>query len=136
MNKRENMSGETNLHILIKSLNPKLHPHRFVFAHIPKEESFDWSVIQPVGMFRESEGVTLILKRDIAQKHALNHGTIFSCITLLVHSSLNAVGLTAIVSQALAEENIPANVIAAYHHDHIFVPETRALDGLKALKDL
>jgi hypothetical protein len=46
------------------------------------------------------------------------------------------VGLTAAVSAALTREGISANVIAAYYHDHIFVPEAdaeRALDALRAL---
>lgn len=48
---------------------------------------------------------------------------IFKCITLKVHSSLEAVGLTAAVSNKLAERGISANVIAAYYHDHIEVSE-------------
>ena len=130
------MSGETDLHILIDSLSPKLHSLRFVFTHVPKGLSFDWSKIQPVGMFQEHEGTTLILEQHVAQAHQLNYDTIFACITLMVHSSLNAVGLTATVSKALAEKDIPTNIVAAYHHDHIFVPEKKALSALKILKNL
>ncbi|MEJ0055611.1 MAG: ACT domain-containing protein [Bacteroidota bacterium] len=42
-------------------------------------------------------------------------------ITLTVHSSLEAIGMTAAFSKALAEESISCNVVAATYHDHIFV---------------
>ena len=60
----------------------------------------------------------------------------FRRITLTVHSSLEAVGLTASISAALAAEGISANVVAAYFHDHVFVPEERADDALAALRKL
>ena len=59
-----------------------------------------------------------------------------ACITLRIHSSLAAVGLTAAVSGALAAEGISANMIAGFHHDHILLPAAdadRALDILKGL---
>jgi hypothetical protein len=43
-----------------------------------------------------------------------------------VHSSLEAVGLTAAVAGALTAAGISANVVAAFHHDHVFVPADRA----------
>ena len=102
----------------------------------PKKNNFDWSMIKPMGMFQEQEGTTLILEQHIADFHTLSYEGIFSCITLQVHSSLNAVGLTAAVSQALAQRNIPANMIAGYHHDHIFIPQDRASDAIHILKNL
>ena len=130
------MSGETDLQILLERLNPKVHDHRFVFAHIPKGQPFDWSTVQPMGMFQEHEGTTLILEHQNAQSSGLSYETVFACITLQIHSSLNAVGLTAAVCDALAKENISANMVAAYYHDHIFVPETRTQDALRVLKKL
>jgi len=50
-----------------------------------------------------------------------------------VHSSLLAVGLTAAVSGLLAQHNISANLIAAYHHDHVLVPAERAEESMKLL---
>jgi hypothetical protein len=46
---------------------------------------------------------------------------------LTVHSSLEAVGLTAAVARKLALHGISANVVAAYYHDHIFVQTKKAL---------
>ena len=57
-------------------------------------------------------------------------------ITLDVHSSLEAVGLTAAVSAALAEENISCNVVAAYYHDHLFVPVADAERAMETLMRL
>ena len=57
-------------------------------------------------------------------------------ITLGVFSALDGVGLTAAVSGALASLGIPCNVVAAYHHDHVFVPEARIDEALTALKRL
>jgi hypothetical protein len=57
-------------------------------------------------------------------------------ISLDVHSSLEAVGLTAAFATALGNEGISANVIAAYYHDHIFVPTADAERAVAALKAL
>lgn len=62
----------------------------------------------------------------------VNH-ELFRAITLEVHSSLNAVGLTAAVSGALARRGISANVVAAFYHDHIFVPAGQAQEALETL---
>ena len=59
-------------------------------------------------------------------------------ITLRVHSALDGIGLTAAVSAALTEAGIACNVVAALHHDHVFVPApdaARALSALEALSD-
>jgi hypothetical protein len=53
-----------------------------------------------------------------------------------VHSSLEAVGLTAVVATKLAAEGISANVIAAFYHDHVFVQANRAKAALAALTSL
>ena len=130
------MSGKTDLHSLIENLSPKLHPKQFVFSLYPQGQVQNWTVLQPFGIFQEHEGTTLILEKQVADEHELIYDTIFSCITLMVYSSLNAVGLTAIVSHALAEANIPTNIVAAYYHDHIFVPESKASKAVEILKNL
>jgi hypothetical protein len=88
---------------------------------------------EPVCVFREAEGCTLILRRGEAERLGL--AFIYPCrmITLTVHSSLDAVGLLARVSALLAERGISVNAVSAYYHDHLFVPVERAEEALRAL---
>ncbi|MDX6678336.1 MAG: uncharacterized protein QOE31_2388 [Solirubrobacteraceae bacterium] len=77
-----------------------------------------------------------MLPRDQADRAGLPYDGDFARITLRVHSALDAVGLTAAISAALAARGISANVIAGHHHDHVFVPADRAQDAIAALKEL
>ena len=54
----------------------------------------------------------------------------------MVHSSLEAVGLTAAFALALAQQNISCNVIAGYYHDHIFVSDDDVQQALVILNNL
>ena len=58
------------------------------------------------------------------------------CITLNVYSSLEGVGLTAAVATALAENGIACNMVAAFHHDHAFVPDALSQKAMQVLKEL
>ncbi len=89
-----------------------------------------------IGVFRESEGTTIILPRRVADAHGLVYDFVAAWITLTVNSALDAVGLTAAFASALTNAGISCNVVAALHHDHIFVPVadgTRAVEVLNAL---
>ncbi|MGE8294566.1 MAG: ACT domain-containing protein [Pseudomonas sp.] len=93
-------------------------------------------LLQPIASLREAEGLSLVLARESADRHGLSYDYVATWITLQVHSSLAAVGLTASFSAALAQAGISCNVIAGFHHDHIFVPvecAERALSTLRAL---
>jgi hypothetical protein len=76
-------------------------------------------------LIREAEGMTLV-----------RPGPGWARITLGIHSSLEAVGLTAKVSAALAEQGISANIVAALNHDHVFVPWDRRDEALAVLRGL
>ena len=128
------MTGETNLQTLLASMSPKLDDTDWVFATVDEDEAISL-LQQSIASFREAEGLTLVLPRS-ASVDLESVSTPMKRITLEVHSSLEAVGLTAAVAGALAEVGISANVVAAYYHDHIFVPKVsadRALSVLRAL---
>ena len=80
--------------------------------------------------------MTVILPKLTAEEASLPYSTVCAWITLTIHSSLEAVGLTAAVSKALTEANISCNVVAAYYHDHIFVPIKDGTRALQILNDL
>ncbi len=128
------MTGETNLSHLLASLSPRLNPGRFVFCSVPQPTVVQ--VAAALGSFREAEGTTLILAREEAERLGLTYDYLAAWITLEVHSSLAAVGLTAAFAKALAGEGISCNVIAGFHHDHLFVAEADAEHALARLQRL
>ena len=128
------MSGTTELEQLLTSLSPKLMDEEFVFCTVQGDFS-DYLELNPLATFRENEGLTLVLTKEAASNAGLSFGNTYKQITLTVHSSLDAVGLTAAVASKLASRGISANVIAAYYHDHIFVQTEKAAHALSALKE-
>jgi hypothetical protein len=128
------MNGETNLTTLLKSMQPKLNSGAYVFCTIKNENEID--LIKVLLIFREEEAITVILSKETADSLQLEYSFVASWITLTVHSSLSAVGLTAAFSKALSDAGISCNVVAAYYHDHIFVDcndATRAMSVLHSL---
>lgn len=125
------MTGETNLSILLSSMAPTLNEGQYVFCTVADIFALDFSKIQL--FFKEKEGITLILRKEDADAMSLSYPSVCAWISLTVHSSLEAVGLTAAFSNALAKENISCNVVAAYYHDHIFVPYGDAERAMRAL---
>ena len=124
---------ERDLARLLAGLAPGLDPDPWVFvthpAPLPPQ-------VAPLMTFREEEGLTAILSPGDARALGLPEQPVFRHITLRVHSSLEAVGLTAAVAAALTAAGISANVVAAFHHDHVFVPAGRAEAALACLRAL
>lgn len=129
------MTGISDLTTLLQQMQPALRPGEYVYCLAADRDSAAALALAPLGFFREDEGLTLILERVTADAAGLAYGPVLRCITLTVHSALEAVGLTAAVSAALTRHGISANVVAAYHHDHIFVPAEDAERALLALSE-
>lgn len=129
------MAPIIDLDELLSALDPGLEPGEFGFCTVAGHSAIPDGV-QPWAAIGEQEGLTLVLTVDEAARAGLAFEGPFRRITLRVHSSLEAVGLTAAVAGALADENISANVIAGFHHDHLLVPADRAEDALAALRRL
>lgn len=130
------MTGIKELQTLLANVDPVLDERSFVFCTFPDFNSDDICRLNPIGMFQEKEGVTLIITKQQAIDSHIDYESVYKLISLNVHSSLDAVGLTAAFSAKLAEKNISANVVAAYYHDHIFVPEEKAEQALMAICEL
>jgi uncharacterized protein len=126
------MTPETRLTVLLRTLTPKRMPGVYVYAISP-EQRHD---LDPVMMFREDAGWTLVLTRDRAEQAGLSWTFPCAMISLQVHSSLEAVGMIAAVAGALADAGIACNAVAAYHHDHLFVPLDHADEALVVLERL
>lgn len=122
----------TDLSELLRSMEPIRRPGEFVFvgdASLPPEIQIEASV-------REAEGPSTVIARSDADRLGLQYDFVAAWLTLTVHSSLEAVGLTAAISAALTSERISCNVIAGMRHDHLLVPVDAVDAALAALRDL
>ena len=128
------MTAITDLDVLLKSISPELIEGSYVFCTVDGTLA-DYVQLNPISTFQEKEGLTLVLEEYVATKAQLNFDSVFSLITLSVHSSLEAVGLTAAVATKLGSYGISANVVAGYYHDHIFVQKDKADAAISALKE-
>ena len=129
------MTGETDLKKLLGSMTPELLSGTFVFATLapgiaqPEE-------LEPIMLFREREGTTLIVREEEAKAAGLE--ATFRCrmVTLNIHSSLEAVGFLAAITTRLATAGMGVNPVSAFFHDHLFVPADRAEEAMELLRQL
>ena len=126
------MAGENNLDILLKTMEPCLNEGDYVFCIVNDLASVNQNEL--VFYFKEKEAISIAVRKEFADKSKLEYPMIMAWITLTVHSSLDAVGLTAAFSTALTKENISCNVVAGFYHDHIFVAKKDALKAMETLR--
>jgi uncharacterized protein len=128
------MTAVHDLHDLCRQMTPSIADGVFVYCtfddfRIPEG-------LDPICTFRESEGLTAIVAKPQADAVGVPYTFPSRLITLAVHSSLEAVGFLACVTDRLAQAGIACNAVAAFHHDHLFVPEARAAETLELLRGL
>lgn len=128
------MAGEKNLTVLLSSMTGALVEGVFVFVTL-KDMSLPAN-IKPKMMFEEAEGTTYILRKEDAEAAKIPFEFPSRMITLEIHSSLDAVGFMARIATDLAKENMGVNPVAAFYHDHIFIPDGREEDALRVLKEI
>jgi len=126
------MPAITDLDQLIRSMHPELTPDTYFFATTADPARARETAARMV--FREAEGLTLIMPRAEAERLGLEHQFPCRMITLNVHSSLDAVGFLARITARLAGLGMGVNPVSAYYHDHLFVPEARAAEALEVLR--
>lgn len=130
------MNGQADLKHLLAHAQPRLDAAEYVFASFRGARYADLAWMKPIASMQEKEGLSLVIERETAELAGVLTGAVFRRISLDIHSSLEAVGLTAAISAKLAEKGISANIIAGFYHDHVFVPSAKANEALAALMDL
>ena len=121
---------------MVANMAPVLQSGTYVFCSVLHNHDTTEAMKVARGTFVEDEGLSLILPVAEADRLGLSYETPMKQITLMVFSALEGVGLTAAVAKALAREDIPANVVAATQHDHVFVPSDMADKAMQALRKL
>lgn len=84
----------------------------------------------------EDEGITVVLPLEQAQELRVSWGFEAAWLTIDVRTALDGVGLTAVLSRALADVGLSCNVLAGYHHDHLLVPAAHADEAIATLETL
>lgn len=128
------MPSISHLPELIRTMQPVLQPGTYVFCTVNQLSSTLSE--QVLMMFREREGITVIVLEADAMALGLPYSYVAAWITLQVHSALEAVGLTAAVATALTTAGISCNVVAGFYHDHLFVAKEDGERAVQVLEEL
>jgi len=127
------MPGLTDLETMLSTLEPTIREGEFVYVSVSEQQAQE---LPAQALIHENEGVTVVLRREDADAAGVNYEFVAAWISLSVHSSLEAVGLTAAFAVALGEVGVSCNVLAGFHHDHILVPIEQATLALQTLREL
>lgn len=128
------MAGEMDLHVMLSTLSVARRPGVYTVVSVANREVLLGDGVE--ALIGEAEGTTVVLTHEESLRRGLNGEFQAAWLTLEVHSSLDAVGLTAAVSTALAADGIPCNILAGFHHDHLLVPVEKADQALERLAAL
>jgi len=120
----------SDLTVLLRTMEPVLTPEPYGFA--VREGPLPFAAFATVA---EEEGLTVVAPLAAMQAAGMVSEP-WARISLTVHSDLAAVGLTAAFAGALGRVGISCNVIAGYHHDHLFVQWDRREAAMAALREL
>lgn len=127
------MTGETDLATMLASLRIERCEPPVTVVHLSNPVELGEGVL---AVLTEDEGTTAVVSIAEAERRGWPVEFRAAWLTVSVHSSLHAVGLTAALASALAERGIAANVLAGYFHDHLLVPLDRADEAVERLESL
>ena len=130
------MPGQTDLKKILESIDPYLVDESFIFMTTDQSLSSISNTLNPIASFKENEGLSIVITQATADKNAITYDSVFSCISLGVHSSLESYGLISTISRELTQNNISTNVFSGYYHDHIFVQSSKAHQALEIISKI
>lgn len=128
-------AGEILLPNLLRNLRPVIAAEAYAFC-VAKDARDLPPDLRVFATLREPEGVTVVAPENDLRQAGFSAAGSWAKISLDVHSSLAAVGLTAAIAHALAIKGISANILAGFYHDHVFVPWERRNDAFDILDNL
>jgi uncharacterized protein len=127
-------TGETDLAILTRTMQPRLVPGSFVYCCVQDRRQLNG--IEPIVTVLEPEGLTAVLRKQEAETLSLPYSFESRLISLMVKSDLSAIGFLAMIANALASAGIPCNAVSGYYHDHVLVPVDAGQRALHVLEML
>lgn len=127
------MAGMTDLEEMLRTLTVSVRPDRYTFLSVEEIPALGDGI---AAVLTEAEGTTVVATVERAEAEGWPVDFQAAWLTLDVHSSLEAIGLTAAFSAALGEVGIACNVLAGFHHDHLLVPADRADEAVAVLEAL
>ena len=130
------MPGLTDLQTVLDSIVVECDEVTYGFATQPVLP--DAPLVKFEAQIREKEGTTIIAATEHLESAGIKYEGPFAKLTVNVHTSLDLIGLTAVLATKLAENDISANVVAGFFHDHIYVQfdkRQEAIDSIAGLKE-
>jgi hypothetical protein len=124
-----------DLDTLIAQMSPHLGDEEYVFCSLTVTQRRALRAA-PLFEFIESEGISVVITRNEADKNGLQGEFLSRMITLRVYSSLQAVGFLAAITSRLAAAGISVQTVSAFHHDYLFVPSGRESDAIRILQHI
>ena len=121
---------------MLAGMTPVLKDGTYFFCSTDDAVLAATAAVVSLATFREEEGMTLVMAEADAAIYGFALSMPMSRIVLEVFSALEGVGLTAGVATALADKGIPCNMIAAYYHDNVFVPEAMRDHAVEILREV
>lgn len=121
---------------ILENLDPKILQSEFIFMSSNGDLIELIKALDPIGFFKEKEGNTLVISKELADKFNVEYDSVFSCISLGVNSSLDSFGLISTISRELTKNEISSNVFSGFYHDHIFVQADKAYKALKVIESI
>lgn len=127
------MTGELDLATMLATLVVERRPEPVTMITITESVELGYGIH---AVLTEAEGTTVVATVAEAERRGWRADFQATWLTIQVHSSLEAVGLTAAMSRVLTQHNIPCNVLAGFYHDHLLVPVEMADAAIAALESL
>jgi hypothetical protein len=128
------MSGITDLNQTLKSLKVTCDNIEYGFASIADESRISRKEV--LATFYEDGQLAIIAPQSYLKQQEIEYEGPYAKLTIDIHTSLELVGLTAVMATKLAENGISANVVGAFYHDHVFVQYALKDKATALLKDL